>query len=78
MKVEVGAFTYENGVLTGPVEYMAERGNARLDRILSGQDAVFNFGCTRAPSVEQAILVSLQTDYAGWKGMRGLCRGSRA
>lgn len=76
---KVGEFTYENGVVSGPVEYMLERGNARLDRILRGEDSVFNAGCRFNPEVstENLVLVSLQTDYAGWRGTRELVKRTK-
>jgi hypothetical protein len=70
----VGAFTFQNGSIFGPAQYMKEQGNARLDRILAGQDTVFNFSASRSPDIETAVLVALQTDYAGWKGLRSLFR----
>ena len=77
MQHSVGAFTMdsETGTVTGPVEYMNDQGSARLARIASGNDVVFNMGCTRSPNVFVAILVSLQTDFAGWKGTRNLLAG---
>ena len=77
--IECGAFTYntETNQVAGPAAYMAEKGSARLERIMNGQDVVFNMGCTRSPSVEMAVLVSLQTDYAGWKGTRQSLAGLR-
>jgi len=77
--ITVGAFTYnrETGEVSGPEEYMRERGFARIARIEAGQDVVFNMGCTRSPNVETAVLVSLQTDYAGWKGTRQLLNSLR-
>lgn len=75
----VGQFTIdtETGTVTGPADYMNEQGSARLERILSGDDVVFNYGATRSPDVFTAVLVSLQTDYAGWKGTRQLLAGLR-
>ena len=72
--VTVGAFTYEDEVVTGPAEYMRERGNARLAKILAGEDTVFNAGCQFSPGSDTATLVltSLQTDYANWLGSRSL------
>lgn len=75
--LKVGEFTCENGSVAGPAEYMRERGSARLERIMSGTDTVFNFGCRQSPNVETAVLVSLQTDYAAWKGQRLLLAGRR-
>lgn len=81
-KITVGRFTYEDGVVTGPADYMKERGNARLRSIEAGTDVVFNVGMgldpypgswlkvdgPQSPNAETAILVSLQTDYAGYLG----------
>lgn len=69
-KLQVKAFTLEDGILTGPAQYMTEQGNAKLDRILKGEDTVFNMTAHLSPSVEVAILVHLQTDYAGWLGFK--------
>lgn len=77
--ITVGRFSYnrETGEVSGPEEYMRERGFARIARIESGNDVVFNMGCVHSPNVETAVLVSLQTDYAGWKGTRQLLNGLR-
>ncbi len=72
-KTTVGEFTFADGVVSGPAEYMRERGSERLDRILRDDDAVFNAGARLGgKSAETLVLVSLQTDYAGWKGLRSL------
>ncbi len=68
--VKVGKFELTDGVLSGPAQYMAEQGNAKLARILAGEDVVFNVGLSRSPSVAIALLVALQTDYAGWLGLK--------
>lgn len=73
--IEVGAFKYdpESKMLSGPKEYMEERGDEKLEEILSGKSTVANFGMTGASgSPERAVLVALQTDYAGWKGLQSL------
>ncbi len=78
MATTVGRFIYEDGTLTGPAEYMRERGDARLAKIVAGEDVVFNFGAMsgRGDTIT-LVLVSLQTDYAGWLGTRELLsRGS--
>lgn len=79
-KIEVGEFSCEGGTITGPKDYMEERGSARLERILDGDDAVFNAGCQfGGGSPERLVLVSLQTDFAAWKGTRALwAMGSRS
>jgi hypothetical protein len=71
-KVVVGAFTYQDGSVSGPADYMKEQGFAHLRKIESGTDVVFNFGVSsgESPTPIVALLVSIQTDYAGWKGSR--------
>ena len=71
---QVGKFTLDNGVLSGPAEYMQEQGSAKLDRILAGTDNVFNASLVHSTDIETGILVALQTDYAGWLGMKELAR----
>lgn len=66
----VGRFTLENSVLSGPHDYMAEQGNALVDKILAKEDTVFNMTADQSPDIETAILVRLQTDYAGWLGFK--------
>lgn len=68
--IVVGHFTYEDGILLGPRDYMLEQGNALLDKILTGEDTIFNMTKDQSPDVETAILVRLQTDYAGWLGIK--------
>ena len=65
--LEIGRFKLEEAA---PAEYMREQGNAKLDAILAGNDAVFNMSAHYSPTVETAVLVALQTDYAGWAGMK--------
>jgi len=71
---KVGRFEMdtETGSIAGPAEYMEERGSAKLRAIEAGTDTVFNAGLTRSPDIYTAILVSLQTDFAGWLGQRQL------
>lgn len=73
--VVVGRFRWiptgpTTGDVEGPATYMAEQGNARLDAILAGRVESFNRSAHLSPSVEVAVLVSLQTDYAAWAGER--------
>ena len=77
MTKTVGQFTIKDGSLYGPKDYMAEQGNAKLDEILSGVSVVFNTSIRLNPGqdIETAILVTLQTDFAGWKGTRELLKG---
>jgi hypothetical protein len=66
----VGQFTYEEGILCGPRDYMEEQGNALLDKILAAEDTIFNMTKDQSPDIETAILARLQTDYAGWLGLK--------
>lgn len=67
--MQVGEFTLTaGGTVTGPAEYMRERGSDHLRQIEQGQDVIVNSGYS--PDIETAILVSLQTDYAAWRGAR--------
>ena len=63
-------FTLEDGILCGPRDYMDAPSNALLDKILAGEDTVFNMTADQSPDIETAILVRLQTDYAGWLGLK--------
>jgi|GEM_PF-2061033 hypothetical protein len=72
--ITVGEFEYnpERHSIIGPKEYLDEQGEALLKRIIAGEDFIFNFTAHQSPDVVTAVLVRLQTDYAGWKGMRDL------
>lgn len=71
-KKSVGRFTYENGSISGPRQYMEEQGSALLSRIETGQEPTFNATCHLSPNIITAILVWLQTDFAGWLGRKEL------
>ncbi len=72
--ITCGRFTYDPDAKTleGPAAYMREQGDEKLARILAGTDVAFNMTAHLSPSVEMAVLVHLQTDYAGWAGRRML------
>ncbi len=65
----VGQFSMEEGILAGPQDYMEQQENALVDKIFAGEDAIFNLTSGHSPDLETALLVRLQTDYAGWLGM---------
>jgi hypothetical protein len=67
----VGRFSIDGSQLSGPAEYMKERGNAYVAECLAGTCAVFNYGLTASPDAETALLVALQTDYGAYAGMKG-------
>lgn len=79
MATKIGEFIYADGVVTGPREYMLERGNARIEQILEGACPVFNAGVrfSAETGTVTLVLTSLQTDYAGWKGLRSLVASAR-
>lgn len=66
----VGHFTLEDGILCGPRDYMLEKGNSLLEKVLAGEDTIFNMTKDQSRDLETAILVRLQTDYAGWLGLK--------
>ncbi len=66
----VGRFTLGDSVLSGPRDYIEAQGNGLLDKILAGEDTIFNMTAHQSPDIETAILVRLQTDYAGWLGLQ--------
>ena len=72
----VGSFTLNisTGDLAGPADYMrSENYRKRIAAIEAGTDTLST--CSFAsPDPATAILVSLQTDYAAWRGHRDLMR----
>jgi cell division septum initiation protein DivIVA len=70
----VGRFTYSAGTVSGPAAYMAERYEARMAEINAGRDTVTNMGLAQHGDTVLAVLVSLQTDFAAWAGMRSFAR----
>ena len=77
MAATAGRFTIEGDSITGPGDYMNEQGNAKLDKILAGNDTVFNMCVGYSPNIEVAICVALQTDYAGWLGFKEMMAYSK-
>ena len=70
MQTTAGKFTIDGDSIQGPGDYMTEKGNALLDKILDGKDTIFNMTSHLSPNIEMAVCVRLQTDYAGWMGMK--------
>ncbi len=72
MNAEIGKFKIVDDALYGPESYMNEKGNAKVDAILAGNDAGFNAMIQARPdiAIEQMICTALQTDFAGWLGMK--------
>jgi len=75
--INVGRFSWdaETGTLAGPKDVMLELGSALLEKILAGEDPVFNMTAHLSPTIPVAGLVRLQTCLAAWLGERELlCR----
>ncbi len=79
----VGAFSFDSATSTvvGPADYMRSAEYARcIASIQNGTNHTFRAAVEHSPSFEIALLVVIQTDYAGWHGMqifnrtRGLAR----
>ena len=65
----VGRFEYyEDGSIAGPKGYMEEKGSARVESMTDGTDITFNHALENSNDFVTAMLVTLQTDYAGWAG----------
>lgn len=73
---KVGSFIYDptDGSIAGPPDYMRERFPAFKAKVEAGECAAFNHGCVGRDTMT-AFLVAVQTDYAGWKGLRSLGGG---
>ena len=70
--ITVGRFTFtEDGGLIGPADYMATgRVDELVDRLEAGTLHTFNMNPHRETHPIRSVLVAIQTDYAGWIGMR--------
>jgi hypothetical protein len=70
--ITVGKFQYDTttGELAGPAAFMESTDFADWKRrFAAGTDVVFRSGMEHSPSPEVAMLVSVQTCFAGWHGM---------
>lgn len=74
-----GRFRFDagSGQISGPADYMRERYQERMQAINAGRDSVANMGLAMHRNVVMAVLVSLQTDYAAWAGMREFIKANR-
>ena len=74
MATKVREFIYADGVVTGPREYMLERGNARIEQIFEGTCFTFDEGVRSGAGagVAELVLTFLQADYVAWKGLQTL------
>lgn len=65
-EIKVGHFTCRDGVISGPEEYMADRGKALIAKIEGTPGA--NFQGTSKPGLDgiKAILGRFQADFTEW------------
>ncbi len=71
MPTTVGQFTFdaETSSISGPADYMRSDDYRRtIESIEAGTNHVFRAGCEFSPTIEIALLVTIQTNYAGWAG----------
>jgi hypothetical protein len=76
-EVVVGEFTFDTATdaLVGPKAFLESGDYADWKaRFSAGADPVFNAGLTYSPSPIMAMLVSIQTCYAGWHGRETFLR----
>lgn len=72
----VGRFAiFANGTIIGPKEYLESEHFAQvLAEIERGRHPVLRAALAAGRSVENAVLVTVVTDYAAWRGTRELVR----
>lgn len=71
--ITVGSFTFDPNTseVSGPAEYMRSDEYARcIASIMDGTNHVFRAGMEHSPTAEVALLMTIQTDYAGWHGLQ--------
>lgn len=69
----VGAFTFDSATseVTGPAEYIRSAEYRRcVASIEGGTSHCFRAAMEHSPNLETALLVTIQTDYAGWRGLQ--------
>lgn len=69
----VGAFTFDpsDSTIAGPAEFMRSDDYRRtIAGIESGSSMTFRAAMQHSPNFETALLVTIQTAYAGWAGMQ--------
>lgn len=72
---EIGQFKYwrdsvGEDSIEGPEAYLRDQGSRLLAQIAASKDAIFNTTCAQFSTLEIAVLVRLQTDYAAWRGLQ--------
>jgi hypothetical protein len=68
----VGSFTFDpaDSTIQGPAEYIRSDDYRRcIASIENGTNHTFAAAMEHSPNFETALLVTIQTNYAGWHGM---------
>lgn len=68
----VGRFTFDSAdsTVSGPADYVSsDQYKALIRSIEGGTNHTFRAACEYSPDFVTALLVTIQTDYAGWHGM---------
>jgi len=69
----VGAFTFDpaDSSVSGPADYIrSDDYRACVRSIENGTNHTFRAAVEHSPDVVTALLVTIQTNYAGWHGMQ--------
>lgn len=77
----VGEFTYDSNhsSILGPAAYMRSADYAEcMASIKAGTNHTFQACLEHSPSFEVALLVTIQTNYAGWHGRETFIRAHAA
>ena len=62
-------------VVSGPQSYMTERFEAFKAELYAGRSHVFNYAVRNlGQSLEQGLLIAVQTDFSSWKGTKELLK----
>lgn len=68
---KLGLFSLDSNVLAGPAGYLTSPAfDVKMENIKAGRCSVFNYAIQNGSDYGTALLVSLQTDFAGWLGMQ--------
>lgn len=69
----VGSFTFDSATseISGPAEYIKSVDYREcIASIEQGRNHTFRAAVEHSPSFEIALLVTIQTNYAGWHGLQ--------
>jgi len=68
---KAGRFWLDGTILAGPEDYLTSPAfDERMEQIKAGRCTVFIYALQHGSDYGKALLISLQTDYAAWRGMQ--------